>query len=385
MESPSGTMRFSPYQQVLLLAFAVTVCCGNVPQDSATVPAGSGDNAPALLNHLDEGTSPDASDLEFYRRLYDFDVGKRAYSYVSEYKRLPVYNFGLGKRSGGKLYGFGLGKRAGGEGRRFSFGLGKRISDEDEEYFYPESDEEISSGEEPLDDVTDGMDKRDRLYSFGLGKRARPYSFGLGKRAGPSMYSFGLGKRGGHNMYSFGLGKRADGRLYAFGLGKRPNYDGRMSGSRFNFGLGKRASAEMEDDDDVLEEAKRVPEHRFAFGLGKREIKPKELEAVKNEINDAQERRHRHDESDSADDVTKDEEQSHNQNNNGKHAVKRSLHYDFGLGKGTGVGYDFETDADDDKESINDEFARFARRPYGFGLGKRIPMYDFGIGKRAER
>lgn len=28
----------------------------------------------------------------------DIDMGKRAYSYVSEYKRLPVYNFGLGKR-----------------------------------------------------------------------------------------------------------------------------------------------------------------------------------------------------------------------------------------------------------------------------------------------
>lgn len=25
---------------------------------------------------------------------------KRAYTYVSEYKRLPVYNFGLGKRAG---------------------------------------------------------------------------------------------------------------------------------------------------------------------------------------------------------------------------------------------------------------------------------------------
>lgn len=41
---------------------------------------------------------------------YDFGLGrKRGYTYVSEYKRLPVYNFGLGKRS--PAYEFGLGKR----------------------------------------------------------------------------------------------------------------------------------------------------------------------------------------------------------------------------------------------------------------------------------
>lgn len=44
---------------------------------------------------------------------HDLGLGKRAaYSYVSEYKRLPVYNFGLGKRDGGhRMYSFGLGKR----------------------------------------------------------------------------------------------------------------------------------------------------------------------------------------------------------------------------------------------------------------------------------
>lgn len=30
--------------------------------------------------------------------VYDEPAEKRAYTYVSEYKRLPVYNFGLGKR-----------------------------------------------------------------------------------------------------------------------------------------------------------------------------------------------------------------------------------------------------------------------------------------------
>ncbi|XP_043267295.1 allatostatin A [Venturia canescens] len=43
---------------------------------------------------------------------------KKAYSYVSEYKRLPVYNFGIGKRwavngvKGAQPYSFGFGKRS---------------------------------------------------------------------------------------------------------------------------------------------------------------------------------------------------------------------------------------------------------------------------------
>jgi len=74
-------------------------------------------------------------------------LDKRAY-YVSEYKRLPVYNFGLGKRSpepaANRYYAFGLGKRERGAGsRQYSFGLGKRPNN---------------------------------LYSFGLGKRSMEYN-----------------------------------------------------------------------------------------------------------------------------------------------------------------------------------------------------------------
>lgn len=75
------------------------------------------------------------------------NLEKRAY-YVSEYKRLPVYNFGLGKRSpepaANRYYAFGLGKRERGAGsRQYSFGLGKRPNN---------------------------------LYSFGLGKRSMDYA-----------------------------------------------------------------------------------------------------------------------------------------------------------------------------------------------------------------
>ncbi|KAK4011828.1 hypothetical protein OUZ56_020940 [Daphnia magna] len=85
------------------------------------------------------------------------------------------------------------------------------------------------------------------IYSFGLGKRTsrsnsiNPYSFGLGKREGGNVknypqnpYSFGLGKR--NPMYNFGLGKRAD----------RDNDAWKRNANRFGFGLGKR---NLKDED----------------------------------------------------------------------------------------------------------------------------------------
>lgn len=112
------------------------------------------------------------------KRLYNFGLGKRAYSYVSEYKRLPVYSFGLGKRFEGKNI--------------YSFGLGKRNENEEPEnrILYPSIE-----------------NKRGKNYNFGLGKRlsSADYDIGLDKKAKP-QYSFGLGKRLGY--YNFGLGKR---------------------------------------------------------------------------------------------------------------------------------------------------------------------------------
>lgn len=132
---------------------------------------------------------------------------KRAYTYVSEYKRLPIYNFGLGKRWGSgtvdedkraRLYSFGLGKRA----RPYSFGLGKRAGDSSSYIVRGDDYEEMS--QEPVEDY---LEKRSRLYSFGLGKRL----------SGDERGDFG-------QRFNFGLGKRADedfGHRYKFGLGKR--------------------------------------------------------------------------------------------------------------------------------------------------------------------
>ena len=126
------------------------------------------------------------------KRLYDFGIGKRAYTYVSQYKRLPVYNFGLGKRAADAK-------------NMYSFGLGKR----DATHY------ENSQAEEAADELD--VEKRARGgYDFGLGKRVAGsynYNFGLGKKAIP-QYSFGLGKRLGY--YNFGLGKRTGGYPYTY-------------------------------------------------------------------------------------------------------------------------------------------------------------------------
>ncbi|XP_012279615.1 allatostatins [Orussus abietinus] len=139
---------------------------------------------------------------------------KRAYTYVSEYKRLPVYNFGLGKRWGApatvdgtddkrmRTFSFGLGKRA----QPYSFGLGKRGNlgynpmrmnlDYPLDYGYENFVED-----EALEDLL--PDKRSgRLYSFGLGKRVS----GLGPRE-----VLGTGKQSGSDFaqrYLMGSGKR---------------------------------------------------------------------------------------------------------------------------------------------------------------------------------
>nr|ADM87547.1 allatostatin A prohormone precursor [Mastotermes darwiniensis] len=338
----------------------------------------SGGNVGLVPHHIEESSAADNSELDFVKRLYDSGFGKRAYSYVSEYKRLPVYKFGLGKRS--KEYGFGLGKRAGADGGRFySFGLGKREDDDD--YVQEEEDENQINGNDELEDSdVDTMDKRERLYSFDLEKRVRPYSFGLGKRSPSSgiqrLYGFGVGKRG-RSLYSFGLGKRSDGRLYPFGLEKRPASSGRQSGSRFNFGLLKKSyDTNLEEfEDEMEEEAKRSPQgRRYSFGMGKREVAPSELQAVRNE--------------ERVREMDNKEESRNNGTAEGYHhsaeRVKRSLHYAFGLGK---RAYDLYSslDGDEDDEVGDEEFTRLVRRPFKFGLGKRIPIYDFGTEKLSER
>ncbi|XP_076623927.1 allatostatin A [Colletes latitarsis] len=143
---------------------------------------------------------------------------KRAYTYVSEYKRLPVYNFGIGKRwvdnnddKRGRQYSFGLGKRT----KQYSFGLGKRTDNAD----YPMR---MNLDYVPLNGLA--FRSQDNTDDFLEEKRGiQPYSFGLGKRA-----------------VRLAAGEPA-------GNGKRPND---VFGQRYHFGLGKRMS---EDEDDSLE------------------------------------------------------------------------------------------------------------------------------------
>ncbi|CAL7938806.1 unnamed protein product [Xylocopa violacea] len=133
---------------------------------------------------------------------------KRAYTYVSQDKRLPVYNFGIGKRFAdnndnkrGREYSFGLGKRT----RQYSFGLGKRNDNVDYpvrlNLDYIPFDGLALHSQESLDDILE--EKRGRQpYNFGLGKRSVHFSngqsMGSGKRPNDVLsqrYHFGLGKR----------------------------------------------------------------------------------------------------------------------------------------------------------------------------------------------
>lgn len=122
---------------------------------------------------------------EFDKRLYDFGVGKRAYSYMmADQKRLPSYNFGLGKR--------GIP-----DNRMYSFGLGKRTT------YGKDLDSLLDQSEDS------SIDKRGKQYSFGLGKRLKQYSFGLGKRFYQDSDYDEYVKRGtDHNRFAFGIGKR---------------------------------------------------------------------------------------------------------------------------------------------------------------------------------
>jgi len=125
----------------LLLAALALHCAASVASEGgagAEVSAG----VAATPEHHDAAAGREEADSEWQLLSNAFpSADKRAY-YVSEFKRLPVYNFGLGKRSdpANKYYAFGLGKRERAGGRQqYSFGLGKRPNN---------------------------------LYSFGLGKRS---------------------------------------------------------------------------------------------------------------------------------------------------------------------------------------------------------------------
>ncbi|XP_014222543.1 allatostatins [Trichogramma pretiosum] len=142
---------------------------------------------------------------------------KRAFTYRTEFKRLPLYQFGLGKRS--RSYAFGLGKR----GKQYAFGLGKRSNvNSMSEY---EQQQQLLQRLRP-DQMQAALDylsssNEDANYDksdYWLEKRsAGAYNFGLGKRSPGSYYEPDEQrlllpvKQLRNNKYVFGLGKR---RLY---------------------------------------------------------------------------------------------------------------------------------------------------------------------------
>lgn len=323
----------------------------------------------SLISALEENSQDEksnnllGSELDYDKRLYDFGLGKRAYSYyVSELKRFPVYNFGLGKRS-----------------QRYDFGLGKRYDSEDDDdntdayedlEYSDEEDPKIPETELYVDDDMQSLDKRQKLYSFGLGKRLPKYEFGLGKRA--ERYDFGLGKRAQQQQrfnfglgkrerqYNFGLGKRN--RLYSFGLGKRPSE--RQMSSRFNFGLGKRSA-----DSDLYFQK---------MGVDKREIAPNELEQINEENNSAETdfihaSPNKSEKQNDTVEIDSHEIMGHSDRSHSQISKRSAYKYDFGLGKRAPYRY-----------TSGSGFSREFRKPlYNFGLGKRRPVYDFGLGKRS--
>ncbi|XP_043468696.1 allatostatins [Leptopilina heterotoma] len=94
----------------------------------------------------------------------------KRYTYVSEYKRLPLYNFGIGKRS--RPYEFGVGRRS----KTYGFGVGKRFNYDDQSMDYLSD----ASYDPSLNDFEDGQPQYKRSpqrFSFGVGKRSSESSY----------------------------------------------------------------------------------------------------------------------------------------------------------------------------------------------------------------
>ncbi|RZF32850.1 hypothetical protein LSTR_LSTR009401 [Laodelphax striatellus] len=217
----------------------------------------------------------------YYKRMYDFGLGKRAYVYSAN--KRPMYDFGIGKRDSNRqrMYAFGLGKRA-------TLGVEQET---------PEDDGAPGVGDLPA------WKRALRNYEFGLGKRAqgKMYSFGLGKRASysgeeddaedssdvekRSRYQFGLGKRAGafnndrfydgsserslrSQRYNFGLGKRDLGPDWEDLLGDDANHDLSARSMKYGFGLGKReiSNEALDDVENVLVNSEKIPASMLSGG-----------------------------------------------------------------------------------------------------------------------
>ncbi|KAL7303186.1 hypothetical protein TKK_0004389 [Trichogramma kaykai] len=155
---------------------------------------------------------------------------KRAFTYRTEFKRLPLYQFGLGKRS--RSYAFGLGKR----GKQYAFGLGKRSNNGNaaSEYEQQQQQQQLLQRLRPdqmqaaLDYLSSNEDAYyDRSDSSSLGQSSDNW---LDKRS-VGAYNFGLGKRSPGSYYEPDEQrlllpvKQLRNNKYVFGLGKRRLYD----------------------------------------------------------------------------------------------------------------------------------------------------------------
>ncbi|ALC47915.1 Ast [Drosophila busckii] len=148
--------------QIMLLALCCFgyMCCS--PLIGKNVPNQATDDSDSDHNLFINGAADmvdNDSDINKRVERYAFGLGRRAYMYTNGgvgMKRLPVYNFGLGKRS-----------------RPYSFGLGKRS-----DYDY-EQENEVNY--RPMPDTLVSAAGRESRQSKRT-TRPQPFNFGLGKR-----------------------------------------------------------------------------------------------------------------------------------------------------------------------------------------------------------
>ncbi|KAG5326347.1 ALLSA protein, partial [Acromyrmex heyeri] len=97
-------------------------------------------------------------------------------AYIAEYKRLPLYTFGIGKRwidnnedKRSRQFSFGIGKRL----RNYDFGIGKRNNEYyplNLDYFLVDNMGEYQSHEDNSNDFMENK-RGNHQFGFGIGKR----------------------------------------------------------------------------------------------------------------------------------------------------------------------------------------------------------------------
>jgi hypothetical protein len=252
--------------------------------------------------------------------------------------------------------------------------------------------EGLASTEDKLSALTaDGMATRARYFkSFGGNPTGDPnlniYSFGLGKRTSRSYsinpYSFGLGKRAGNAKsypqqipYSFGLGKRNPTK-YNFGLGKRPDryllYFANLTNGSF---------LRILDARDLTV----VSPNRFGFGLGKRNLKDDDLDQWQNDeeysqFDDTEEDiEGREDDSQEIMDVNKRSQMAPGQQQQQQQQAFFPSHLQSAFYGGPFMSNlaRANTHGFGKSRTFNQQAATHDLP----NLGKRLPVYNFGLGK----